>query len=91
MVAAVLAVRVVVVVGVAAVVQVCFVIIGVVIVKVVNCPSVGVPFVSVEGSQQFIHLQAIFINYVTPMKILCNRLTLIKCLPYTIKSKFYQN
>ena len=69
MVAAVLAVVVVVVVGVAAVVQVCFVIIGVVVVKVVNCPSVGVPFVSVEGSQQFIHLQAIFINYVTPMKI----------------------
>ena len=84
MVAAVLAVVVVVVVGVAAVVQVCFVIIGVVVVKVVNCPSVGVPFVSVEGSQQFIHLQAIFINYVTPMKILCKKLTLIKCLPYAI-------
>ena len=91
MVAAVLAVVVVVVVGVAAVVQVCFVIIGVVVVKVVNCPSVGVPFVSVEGSQQFIHLQAIFINYFTPMIILCNKLTLIKCLPYTIKNKFYQN
>ena len=84
MVAAVLAVVVVVVVGVAAVVQVCFVIIGVVVVKVVNCPSVGVPFVSVEGSQQIIHLQAIFINYVTTMNILCNKSTLIKCLPYTI-------
>ena len=91
MVAAVLAVVIVVVVGVAGVVQVCFVIIGVVVVKVVNCPSVGVPFVSAEGSQQFIHLQAIFINYVTPMKILCNKLRLIKCLPYTMQNKFYQN